>query len=56
MTPQKKKPGPPKGTGGRPKGDQKIRLTLRILPATREWLGVNPSARLDSMAQESAPK
>ena len=52
----KKKPGPPKGQGGRPKGDKKVRLTLRILPATREWLGVNPSARLDLMAQESAPR
>lgn len=47
-----KKRGPKPGTGGRPPGPKKVKLTVHILPETREALGDSPGARLDQMGKE----
>jgi hypothetical protein len=49
MNDQLKKRGPQKGHGGRPVGPGKVRLSLRVLPATRDFLGDDPSAALDKI-------
>ncbi len=47
-----KKRGPKPGTGGRPKGPEKVKLTCMILPKTRKALGDEPGKRLDEWAAE----
>lgn len=49
MNDQPKKRGPQKGHGGRKPGPEKVRLSLRVLPETRDFLGADPSAALDKM-------
>jgi hypothetical protein len=44
---QPKKRGPKKGEGGRPKGPEKVKMTVRILPSTRAKLGRNPGKKID---------
>ena len=51
MNEQPKKRGPKKGHGGRKPGPEKVRLSLRVLPETKDFLGEDPSAALDKMVR-----
>ena len=53
---EKSKRGPAKGQGGRKPGPEKVRLSLRVLPETRDFLGDDPSAALDRLCKVELEK